>query len=201
MGTCSPRPTGTSRNERIDRAEHDVLRLAVSGDAYAYGELVARHRTSALRVATVVLGSAADADDVVQVASERAWRAIGSVDPARGFRAWFFRIVANTARNHRRAGGRRRAAELRVAMQPRDASPSDPPTATVTQAEREVVIAAMNRLDRDTRLVIALRHFEQLSEHEMAGVLACPTGTVKSRLSRAMARLRSELAREAVLGD
>jgi RNA polymerase sigma-70 factor (ECF subfamily) len=171
----------------------------VAGDAGAYGELVARHRTSALRVATVVLGSAADADDVVQVASERAWRAIGGVDPERGFRPWFLRVVSNTARNDRRARGRRRAAELRVAALPVDRTGPDPEASTVSHAEREVVIAALNRLDGDARLVIALRHFEQLSESEMADVMACPPGTVKSRLSRAMHRLRNELANEAVL--
>ena len=55
------------------------------------------------------------------------------------------------------------------------------------------MIAAMNRLGRDDRLVIALRHFEQLGEAEMADVLGCPAGTVKSRLSRAMNRLRAQL--------
>ncbi len=88
------------------------------GDAEAFGGLVARHRRSALRVATVVLGDGSDADDVVQAASERAWRAISSVDPERGFRAWFLRIVANSARNQRRAWWRRRRAELRVAARP-----------------------------------------------------------------------------------
>ena len=152
-------------------------------------------------MATVVLGSAADADDVVQIASERAWRAIKTVDLARGFRPWFLRVVANTARNNRRARGRRRAAELRVALNPRASGAPDPQAASVTHAERDVVIAAMNRLDRDSRLIIALRHFEQLSEQEMADVLECPSGTVKSRLSRAMQRLRSELATEAAFRD
>jgi len=163
--------------------------------------LVARHRTSALRVAAVVLGSLVDAEDVVQMASERAWRAIASVDLERGFRAWFLRIVANTARNHHRSKTRRRFAELRVAARPLDAANPEPESSMVTHTEREVVIAAMNRLDADARLVIALRHFEQLSEHEMADVMACPPGTVKSRLSRAMGRLRSELAGEAVFDD
>jgi len=170
----------------------------VAGDADAYGELVARHRPSALRVATVVLGSATGADDVVQVASERAWHAIATVDPDRGFRPWFLRIVANAARNDRRALGRRRAAELRVAVTPLDPTTPDPEVATVTQSERAAVVSAMNRLDRDTRLVIALRYFEQLSEHEMGDILGCPVGTVKSRLSRAMGRLRAELVNEAV---
>lgn len=171
----------------------------MGGDADAYGELVARHRPSALRVATVVLGSAANADDVVQIASERAWRAIGTVDPAREFRPWFLRIVANTARNDRRAMGRRRAAELRVAVAPVADAGADPQAATVTQSERAAVVTAMNRLDGGTRLVIALRYFEQLTEHEMGDVLACPIGTVKSRLSRALGRLRVELAKEAAI--
>ena len=59
-----------------------------------------------------------------------------------------------------------------------------------------VVVAALNRLDAVDRLVIALRHFEQLSEQEMADVLDVPPGTVKSRLSRAMAKLRTGLAVE-----
>jgi len=145
-----------------------------------------------------VLGDASDADDVVQTASERAWRAIATVDPQRGFRAWFLRIVANSARNQRRARWRRRRAELRVAIQPRGTTTDT--VDLVTAAEREVVVAALNRLDVMERLVIALRHFEQLTEQEMAEVLDCPRGTVKSRLSRAMARLRAELTIEA-FGD
>lgn len=143
----------------------------------------------------MVLGSAADSDDVVQVASERAWRAIATVDARRSFRPWFLRIVANTARNQRRSGWRRQAAELRLAAQPTVLAAADPESSSVNDAEREVVIAAMNQLDADDRLVIALRHFEQLSDKEMAVVMACPAGTVKSRLSRAMSRLRAELIR------
>ena len=80
-------------------------------------------------------------------------------------------------------------------------NPTDPADHAITATERDVVVAALNRLDADARLVIALRHFEQLSEREMADVLGCPAGTVKSRLSRAMARLRADLSVEAVGGD
>lgn len=156
---------------------------------------MARHRTSALRVATVVLGSARDAEDVVQAATERVWRSIGTADPERGFRPWYLRAVANTARNHRRGWWRRTAAELRLATRPAPGVP-DPVDAAVGAAEREAVVAALNRLDPEARLVIALRHFEQLGEREMAAVLDCPPGTVKSRLSRAMARLRAELGEQ-----
>jgi RNA polymerase sigma-70 factor (ECF subfamily) len=140
-----------------------------------------------------VLGTAGDAEDVVQVVSERMWRSIAAFDPDRSFRTWFLRGVANSARNHRRGRWRRNAAELRLAARVGDDAIDDPAEAAVTIAERAAVIAAINRLDADTRLVIALRHFEQLSEREMADVLDCPSGTVKSRLSRAKQRLRTEL--------
>lgn len=159
--------------------------------------MVAEHDAAARRVATVVLGRADDADDVVQIASLRAMDALHQLDD-RPFRSWYLRIVANCARNHRRAGGRRRRAELRLAGRaPTDAAATDPATDIVTHEQRTVVVAAMNRLDADDRLVIALRHFEQMSEHDMAVTLDCPAGTVKSRLSRATARLRAELGADA----
>ncbi len=71
-----------------------------------------------------------------------------------------------------------------------------PEDAAVTDSERQMVVDAMNGLDGDDRLVIALRWFEQLTEAEMAETLECPPGTVKSRLSRAMGRLRSVLEAE-----
>lgn len=142
-----------------------------------------------------MLGSADDADDVVQAASERAWTSISRLDPELGFRAWFLRIVANTARNHRRSRWRRRGAELRLAARP-TCDHAEPSLYAVASDERAAVVVALNRLGREDRLVIALRHFEQLTEQEMAATLDCPPGTVKSRLSRAMARLRVELGRD-----
>jgi RNA polymerase sigma-70 factor (ECF subfamily) len=177
----------------IDQQEASLVRRAASGDEAAFGELVARYRASALRVATVVLGTAAGADDVVQDACIRAWRARGSIDPARGFRSWYLKVVANAARNRRRARGRRAALELRQALTSAPVAVPDPADRAVSEAERRLVVAAVNRLGAGDRLVIALRHFEQLGEAEMADVLGCRPGTVKSRLSRAMARLRRQL--------
>jgi RNA polymerase sigma factor (sigma-70 family) len=174
------------------------VRRAREGDAAAFGELVARHRHSALRVATVVLGGETDADDVVQEAAVRAWRSMGSFDGARGFRPWFLRVVANGARNSRRARGRRSALAVRAGHR-RQPDVTSPEERAVTDAERRRVVAALNRLDTGDRLVLGLRHFEQLSEAEMAVVLDCPAGTVKSRLARATARLRRRL--EAGGGD
>lgn len=155
--------------------------------------MVAEHGASARRVATVVLGTATDADDVVQVASLRAMAALHQLDD-RPFRSWYLRIVANCARNHLRSRGRRRRAEVRLAARgPTDDALADPALDAVSHEQRTAVVSALNRLRTDDRLIIALRHFEQMSEQDMATTLDCATGTVKSRLARAMARLRTEL--------
>lgn len=186
--------TGAVRRRGSDEGE--LVRRAQAGDADAYGELVRVHRRSALRVATVVLGTAEGADDVVQQASERAWRAIGRFRPDRAFRPWLLRVVANTARNDRRSRGRRANLALRATVRAAADVVATPEDLVVTEVERQRVVAALNRLRADDRLVIALRHFEQLSEREMVEVLGRPAGTVKSRLSRAVARLRVELERD-----
>jgi RNA polymerase sigma factor (sigma-70 family) len=174
------------------------VRRARQGDARAYGDLVRRHQPAALRVATVVLGTSEGADDVVQQALVRAWRAMSRFDERRAFRPWLLRIVANAARNDRRARGRFARLAVRAASHAPNGNgaASDPEEAIVADLERRRVVEALNRLRAEDRLVIALRHFEQLSEREMVDVLDVPTGTVKSRLSRAMARLRAELDRD-----
>ncbi len=144
-------------------------------------------------MATVVLGGADGADDVVQDASVLAWRFRASLDADREFRPWYLRIVSNAAKNTRRAWGRRARLELRVAAMASSPADREPEPAAVTDDERRLVVAALNRLRRNDRLVIALRFFEQMSEAEMAEVLACPAGTVKSRLARALVRLRQHL--------
>jgi RNA polymerase sigma-70 factor (ECF subfamily) len=146
----------------------------------------------AQRVATVVLGTADGADDVVQIAMERAWRARRTYDSARPFVPWLLRIVTNTARNDRRRRGRQAALRRRAAGQAvlHAATPEDD---AVTEDDRRAVLAALNRLEIDDRTVLALRYIEQLSEAEVAAVIDCPLGTVKSRLSRAKGRLRAHL--------
>ena len=129
----------------------------------------------------------------MQDADVRAWRARSSIDAEQPFRSWYLHVVANAAKNARRTVTRRAALELREALREPRSPVTDPAEVAVSDAERRAVIDAINRLGRDDRLVIALQHFEQMSEAEMAEVLECPAGTVKSRVSRAMSRLRAQL--------
>ena len=107
---------------------------------------------------------------------------------------WLLKIVANEARNRRRSAGRREALVVRATASAgaEDAAPS-PEAALLSAERRDELLAAVNRLRSDDREVIACRYFLDLSEEDTAAALGWKRGTVKSRLSRALERLRAEL--------
>jgi RNA polymerase sigma-70 factor (ECF subfamily) len=139
-----------------------------------------------------VLGDHDGAHDVAQEAVLRAYRGLPGFRGGSPFGPWFLRIVANCARNDRRSRGRRARLTLRAAGL-RPVSAPSPEDHAVVHDDTARVVAAMNRLPELDRLVLALRHIEGLSEAAMAEVLECAPGTVKSRVSRALDRLRAEL--------
>ena len=99
--------------------------------------------------------------------------------------------VANEARNRRKAANRRLHLALRAAAdRPSGAAAPSPEAAALAGEQRAALLAALNALREDDRRVIAYRYFLDLSEGEMADALGCARGTVKSRLSRALGRLR-----------
>jgi RNA polymerase sigma-70 factor (ECF subfamily) len=172
----------------------DLVARARQGDAAAYEELVHRHQAIALRTAYLFAGSEADAQEAAQDAFLKAYRSLGRFRRDAPFRPWLLSIVANEARNRRRSAGRRQALALRAAADaaPGDAAPS-PEAALVSAERREQLLAAVNRLGEDHRLAISCRYFLELSEDETAAGLGIRRGTVKSRLARALERLRAEL--------
>jgi RNA polymerase sigma factor (sigma-70 family) len=171
--------------------EAEVVARAKRGDAAAYEELVQRYTEMAFRTAYLVTGSAADAEDAAQDAFVKAYWALPRFRPDGSFRAWLLRIVGNEARNRRRSAGRRAAMELRVAegLRVGGAAPS-PEGAAVAAEERRALLRALNRMAEEDRQVISCRYLLQLSVEETAAALGVPEGTVKSRLSRALVRLR-----------
>ena len=152
----------------------------------------------AFRTAYLLSGNAADAEEAVQDGFVKAYRALGRFRRGAPLRPWLLRIVSNEARNRRRSAGRREALALRVAVadRPGDAVPS-PEAALLAGESQDTLLAAVNALADDHRLAIACRYFLELSEEETAAALGVRRGTVKSRLSRALARLREELGEEA----
>jgi RNA polymerase sigma factor (sigma-70 family) len=163
-------------------------------DLETYDQLVREHQGIAFRTAYVITGSAADAEEVVQDAFVKAYRARGRFRSGAPFRPWLLAIVANEARNRRRATGRRARLSLQLAEErPSGGAAPSPEVALLAREERAELLAAVDRLGEDQRAAIACRYFLDLSEAETAAVLGCRPGTVKSRLSRALARLEEEL--------
>lgn len=162
-----------------------------NGDQDAYAELVTRYQAIAARTAYVITGTAADAEDVAQDAFVKAYYALDRFRAGAPFRPWLLRIVANEAINRRKAAGRRPTVGLSVVEDRASGDTALSPEASALARERrELVLEALRRMREEDRLVIAYRYFFDLSEIEMAEALGVARGTVKSRLSRAIARLR-----------
>jgi RNA polymerase sigma factor (sigma-70 family) len=172
------------------REEQELVLRAQRGDERAYDELVRPHQEIAFRVAYLITRNAADAEDAAQDGLVKAWRALGRFRAAEPLRPWLLQIVANEARNRRRSAGRREHLALRAAAaSPGEAAPS-PEEAAVGADERRRLLAALDELPEQPRLVLACRYLLGLSEDETAAALGVRRGTVKSRSARALDRLR-----------
>jgi RNA polymerase sigma factor (sigma-70 family) len=171
----------------------EAIARARAGDVAAYEELVRRYQDVALRTAYLVCPET-DVDDAVQEAFLKAYAALSRFREGAPFRPWLLRIVANEARNRRRSAGRRTGLAQRAADTAGPAVEASPEHGYLAAEQRETLLAAINRLRDEDREVIGARFLLELSEAEAAEALGIPRGTVKSRTSRALARLREVLA-------
>jgi RNA polymerase sigma factor (sigma-70 family) len=191
----------TRRRSVTTELEPDDQRLvaaARAGDRIAYGRLLARHQEVAFRASYFVTGSTAEAEEATQEACVKAWMALDRFRPDAPFRPWLVQIAVNEARNRRRSAGRRAGLTLRLSGEPVSAAAA--PSAedeALAAAERTRLVAALEELREEDQLVIAARYLLGLSEAETATALGLRRGTVKSRLSRALGRLRVRLEQAA----
>jgi RNA polymerase sigma-70 factor (ECF subfamily) len=174
--------------------ESTLVARAKRGDLDAYEDIVRQHQTIAFRTAWVITRSAADAEEAAQDGFVKAHAALARFREGAPFRPWLLAIVANEARNRVRSAGRRAGLAQRVAEErrPDDAVPS-PEAALLDSERRGRLLAAIDRLPDASREAISCRYLLELSEEETAAALGCRRGTVKSRVSRALERLRAEL--------
>jgi RNA polymerase sigma-70 factor (ECF subfamily) len=171
--------------------ERDLVLRAQRGDARAFEEIVRNHRDIAFRVAYLVSGDAAEAEDAAQEGFVKAWRAFGRFRPDAPLRPWLLRIVANEARNRRRAAGRRARLALRAEHEASSGGAAPSPEAdTLAADERRRLLAALDGLPEPFRLALACRYLLELSEDETAAALDVRRGTVKSRTARGLERLK-----------
>jgi len=172
----------------------DLIARACQGDVEAYEPLVVRYQDVAFRAAYLILRDAAEAEEATQDAFVKAYGALPRFRPEAAFRPWLLRIVTNEARNRRKSASRRASLSLRAADVAAATQSAPSPEGQVLAAEdRRLVLRALDALREEDRLVIAYRYFLDLTEAETAEALGCPRGTVKSRLSRALGRLREQV--------
>jgi RNA polymerase sigma-70 factor (ECF subfamily) len=187
----------------VQRTDAELAAAGGQGDAAAFGELVLRHQDRAFNLAFRLTGSREDAADAVQEAFLKAYRRMPSFRRQSSFYTWLFRIVVNEVRSRRRSGASRRPSFSLDAADGRD--PADAPAglrangpAPSEQASlaerRQIVEEALQSLEFDQRAIIALRDIEGRDYAEIAEMLECPQGTVKSRLHRARMALKDALA-------
>ena len=177
---------------RPPAAESELVERARNGDVSAFEQIVQTHQTIAFRTAYLLTRDAGDAEEATQDAFVKAYRALGRFRAGAPLRPWLLRIVANEAHNRRRAAARRANVELRAAeTEPSGGAAPSPEAALLDAERREALLAGLSTLREEERLVVALRYFLDLSETETAAALGIRPGTVKSRLSRALERLRA----------
>ena len=171
--------------------ESDLVERARRGDGAAFAELVRAHQDMAFRIAYLLTHNAADAEDAAQDGLVKAYYALPRFRRGAPLRPWLLRIVANEAKNRRRAAARREALALRAAPEsPSGGAAPSPEGLLVAADERRRLLELVAGLADGHRDVIHCRFFLDLSEEETATVLGVRRGTVKSRLSRALDRLR-----------
>jgi RNA polymerase sigma-70 factor (ECF subfamily) len=180
---------------RPSRSDPELVEAARTGDRDAYAQLVGRYQSAALGTAFLILGERQDAEDVVQESFTRAYLALDRYRLDGSFRAWLLTIVANQARTQHTATLRRSDVLTRASGQVPALHPApSAEIAALAHDRRDAILRAILQLPERDRLVITYRYFFDLSEEETADILGVPRGTIKSRLARALARLRPILA-------
>lgn len=176
--------------------EEALVRRCQAGDHGAFADLFASYHEDVCRFAFQVVRDAGLAQDAAQEAFIKVYRAIGNFGFRSSFRSWLYRVAVNEGINLLRRGCRREEPTLPPRGPLPRAVPFLPPEEAALAAEaRWTLQGALARLDPHHRQALVLKYYRDLSDAEIARVLRCPVGTVKSRLHRARELLRRDLAR------
>jgi RNA polymerase sigma-70 factor, ECF subfamily len=170
-----------------DRSDHELVKQCLDGDNKAFEILVQRYEMQMYRTAFGIVNDGNLAKDVTQAGFIKSWEKLQTFNPEYKFYSWLYRIIVNEALNRSRNKKKYEALSL---YQP----DSDTPYTQLLQKEENRMLSeSINSLPADYRVVIQLRHFEELSYKEIADTLEIEVSTVKSRLYSARMMLRKKL--------
>jgi len=177
-------------------SERDLIEQAKRGDDAAFEAIVRPCLDLAFRTAFILTRDAADAEDATQSALLKAHAQLDRFRAGEPFRPWLLRIVANEAKNAVRGRVRRRTDSFADDFDTPASGDHDPVEHMVALERSAWLVSHINMLPENDRIAIHCRYALELTEDEMASVLGCARGTVKSRLHRALARLRQHIEEE-----
>lgn len=192
-----------------DRTDQELVRRVQEGDRAAFDLLFSRYQHKILNLVSRFVKDSAEVEDVTQEAFIKAFRAIPRFRGDSAFYTWLYRIAINTAKNHLVSRGRRPPSvdiDAEDAEYMESAEPlrlTDDPLGEIAQDDlKRAIDDVLTGLPDDLRSAVTLREFDGLSYEQIAVILECPVGTVRSRIFRAReaidARIRPLIAGEAV---
>jgi RNA polymerase sigma-70 factor (ECF subfamily) len=182
------------------RTDHELVYAARDGDTIAFDALFYRYRDGIYRLGIAITKDPSYAEEIVVDTFARAHRALARLEPDASLRPWLYRVAVNLSYNRRPRKGVV-FSSLDDAVDEALANEEGSPSRVAEQAEiRRFVLAAVDELGPKHRLVVVLHYLNGLNLTEIAEVVGCPVGTVKSRLHYALRRLRTHLAAHPELG-
>lgn len=184
----------------VEDSDAKLVEMVQRGDKAAFNVLVLKYQHKVLKLVTRYVRDPVEAEDIAQEAFIKAYRALPSFRGESAFYTWLYRIAANTAKNVL-VSSRKRLVDYDLDLQDPDdyaaqvlLKDSDTPEGMLlTEEIRHTVTEAMQQLPDDLREAITLRELEGLSYEEIADVMECPVGTVRSRIFRAREAIDKKL--------
>jgi RNA polymerase sigma-70 factor (ECF subfamily) len=183
-----------------EQTDEQLVARVQQGDKRAFEVLVRKYQHRIYSLVSRFVRDPDEVHDVVQEAFIKAYRALGAFRGESAFYTWLYRIAINTAKNHLLSRARRPpgadievedAEHLEGAWALRDIA--DPESLLATEQLRRVIDAAIRGLPEELRTALTLREFDGLSYEEIAEVMRCPVGTVRSRIFRAREAVDREI--------
>ncbi|CAN5254111.1 RNA polymerase sigma factor RpoE [soil metagenome] len=170
-----------------ERSDYELVNQCLEGDNRAFDLLVQRYEVQMFRTAFGIVNDAELAKDITQAGFLRSWENLQTFNPKYKFYSWLYRIIINEALNMSR---RQKKFQVLTLYKSDDETPYEVMT---RKEENGSLMKAIESLPVDCKIVLQLRHFEELSYKEIADILNIETKTVKSRLYSARMQLRSKL--------